>query len=94
MLDKPVNLPEGASVRVTLDAEKDAESRNDDWCMDGRPWPRTPEEIREWVDWFDAQDPGMTEEEYQRFEAWRLEEKERQKELNRQSCEAIERSFR
>ena len=94
MLDEPVNLPEGASVRVMIEVGKNAETPEDDLCMDGNPWPQTPEEIREWVDWFDALEPIMTEEEYQRFEAWRLEEKERQKELNRQSCEAIDRSFR
>ena len=70
MLDAPVNLPEGAHVRVTLD---DASAPDDDLLPDGRPWPKTPEEIAAFVAEMDAT-PGLdaTDEEYARIEADRL----------------------
>ena len=73
MLDAPVNLPEGAHVRVTLD---DASAPDDDLLPDGRPWPKTPEEIAAFVAEMDAT-PGLdaTDEEYARIEADRLARK-------------------
>ena len=75
MLDAPVNLPEGAHVRVTLD---DASAPDDDLLPDGRPWPKTPEEIAAFVAEMDAT-PGLdaTDEEYARMEADRLARKAR-----------------
>ena len=73
MLDAPVTLPEGAHVRVTLD---DASAPDDNLLPDGRPWPRTPEEIAAFVAEMDAT-PGLdaTDEEYARIEADRLARK-------------------
>ena len=73
MLDEPVNLPEGAHVRVTL---SDASAPDDDLLPDGRPWPKTPEEIAAFVAEMDAT-PGLdaTDEEYARIEADRLARK-------------------
>ena len=73
MLDAPVNLPEGAHVRVTLD---EASAPDDDLLPDGRPWPKTPEEIAAFVAEMDAT-PGLdaTDEEYARIEADRLARK-------------------
>ena len=73
MLDEPVNLPEGAHVRVTLD---DASAPDDDMLPDGRPWPKTPEEIAAFVAEMDAT-PGLdvSDEEYARIEAERLARK-------------------
>ena len=73
MLDEPVNLPEGAHVRVTL---ADASAPDDDLLPDGRPWPKTPEAIAAFVAEMDAT-PGLdaTDEEYARIEADRLARK-------------------
>ena len=73
VLDQPVNLPEGAHVRVVLD---DANAPDDDVCCDGRPWPKTPEEIAAFVAEMDAT-PGLdaTDEEYARMEVDRLARK-------------------
>ena len=75
MLDAPVNLPEGAHVRVTLD---EASAPEDDLLPDGRPWPKTPEEIAAFVAEMDAT-PGLDapDEEYARMEADRLARKAR-----------------
>ena len=72
VLDAPVNLPEGAHVRVTLD---EASAPEDDLLPDGRPWPKTPEEIAAFVAEMDAT-PGLdaTEKEYARIEAERIAE--------------------
>ena len=76
ILDEPVNLPEGAHVRVTLDDPNAAAQEEDDLCMDGTPWPKTPEEIERYVREMD-ETPGleMTDEEYARWEADRLARK-------------------
>lgn len=76
VLDEPVNLPEGAHVRVTLDDPKAAEEDDGDLCMDGTPWPKTPEEIERYVREMD-ETPGIvvTDEEYARMEADRLARK-------------------
>ena len=73
MLDEPVNLPEGTHVRVTFDA---ASTPDDDLLPDGRPWPKTPEEIAAFVAEMDAT-PGLdvSDEEYARIEAERLARK-------------------
>ena len=78
MLDAPVNLPEGAHVRVTLD---DASAPDDDLLPDGRPWPTTPEELEWFLGEVDAIPAMMTEEEHLVWEAQRQKEREVQKEL-------------
>lgn len=90
VLDAPVDLPDGAHVRVTLDTAANGK----DLCMDGRRWPQTSQEIQEWVEWFDALEPIMTEAEYRQFEEARLERRQVQKGLNEMSWEEIDRSFR
>lgn len=73
MLDEPVNLPDGAHVRVTLDEENMA---GDDFLPEGRPWPKAPEEIAAYIAQMDAT-PGLdvSDEEYARIEAERLARK-------------------
>ena len=39
VLDAPVNLPEGAHVRVTLDDPNAVPPEDTDRLSDGRPWP-------------------------------------------------------
>ena len=77
VLDQPVNLPEGAHVRVLFD---EATVPDGDVRSDGRPWPKTPEEIAAFVAEMDAT-PGleMTEEEIVKWEAQRKKEREDQK---------------
>ena len=90
VLDEPANFPEGAHVRVTLDA---ADAADDDFLPDGRPWPKTPEEIEAFLAEIDAIPAMMTEEEHLAWEARRLAEKETQKELMRKSADKIARLF-
>ena len=72
VLDAPAKLPEGAHVCVTLDPEE--------YRSDGRPWPKTPEEIAAFVAEMDATPAlEMTDEEIARWEATRREERESQK---------------
>ena len=76
ILDQAVNLPEGAHLRVTLDSA-DAPLRDDeDRLSDGRPWPKTPEEIEAFIAEMDAT-PGIevSDEEYAQMEADRLARK-------------------
>ena len=68
VLDAPVNLPEGAHVRVTLDA-RPGTGVDDDLCLDGNPWPTTPEGNRKWLEWFDGLEPVFSDEEYAQFQA-------------------------
>lgn len=93
-LDAPVDLPEGAHVQVTLDPAPARSGETEDFSMDGRPWPKTDAEIQEWIAWFDALEPIMTEEEYQRFTTEREEQRRQQQLLTRRSWEKIERAFR
>jgi len=49
VLDEPVVWEEGARVTVNLlDADDDDYDYDYGYCMDGTPWPRTPEEIAAW----------------------------------------------
>ena len=80
VLEAPVSLPEGAQVRVTLENDTRSErAESVDICCDGSPWDDSPEGARAWIEWFDALEPMMTEQEFQRWESERLAEKERQK---------------
>ena len=79
MLEEPVALPEGAHVRVTLEAEGEPAERVD-ICCDGRPWPTTPQEMQEWEEWFASTGPVFeTEEEVAQFEATLKAMREQQK---------------
>ena len=90
MLDEPVDLPEGAHVRVTLD---DASAPDGDLLPDGRPWPKTPEEIEKFLAEIDAIPAMMTEEEHLAWEARRQKEREVQKELFANNDTEIARLF-
>ena len=90
MLDEPVNLPEGAHVRVTLD---DASAPDDDLLPDGRPWPTPPEEIEKFLAEIDAIPAMMTGEEHLAWEARRQKEREVQKELFAKNAAKIARLF-
>ena len=80
VLDEPVNLPEGAHVRVTLDDPNAAAQDDTDRLSDGRPWPKTPEEIAAHLAEMDAIPPlDMSDEEIAQWEARRREEREWQK---------------
>ena len=79
VLDEPVNLPEGAHVRVTLDPEPAgsmSRAEADDRLSDGRPWPKTPEELAAFLAEIEAT-PGLeiSDEDYARMEAERLARK-------------------
>ena len=67
LLDEPVNLPEGALVHLTLDAEANTETP--DICCDGTPFDDSPEGRHKWLEWFDALEPVFTDEEYEQFQA-------------------------
>ncbi len=90
VLDEPVNLPEGAHVRVTLD---DASTPDDDLLPDGRPWPKTPEEIEKFLAEIDAIPAMMTEQEHRAWEAQRRKEREVQKGLFAKNAAEIARLF-
>ena len=91
MLDQPVNLPEGAHVRVLFD---EATVPDGDVLSDGRPWPKTPEEIAGFVAEMDAT-PGLdaTDEEYARMEADRLARKAQGIAETKERMERIAASF-
>ena len=94
MLDEPANLPEGAHVQVMFDPEANGErSEQPDICCDGTPWDDSPEGRRKWLEWFDSLEPIMTEEEFQRWEAARLAEREVQKTLAVAEGDRIARMF-
>ena len=94
MLKEPVSLPEGAQVRVTLESDTSNEpAESVDICCDGSPWDDSPEGARAWIEWFDALEPMMTEQEFQRWESERLVEKERQKGLATRESDRIAAMF-
>ena len=72
VLDYPVNLPDGALVKVTLDPEAGAAVSRDeahDRLGDGRAWPQTPEEMAAFLAEMDAT-PGLeiSDEEFAQME--------------------------
>ncbi len=85
VLDEPAGFPDGAHVRVTLD--------DDDLLPNGRPWPKTPEEIEAFLAEVDAIPPMMTEEEHLAWEVRRREEKGTQKALMQKDAAEIARLF-
>lgn len=95
VLDEPVNLPDGAHVRVTLDDPNAAPPEDTDRLSDGRPWPKTPEEIAAYLAEMDAT-PGldMSDEEYAQWEAERLAQKARRIAENEVRMDQIIQSFK
>ena len=94
VLDEPVKLPEGAHVQVMFDPAANGEgSEQPDICCDGTPWDDSPEGRRKWLEWFDSLEPIMTEEEFQRWEAARLVERDVQKALAVAEGDRIVRMF-
>ena len=85
MLDEPVNLPEGAHVRVTLD-ENAVEPQHEgaDICCDGTPWDDSPEGRRKWLEWFDSLEPAFSDEEFEQLQFRLRVMREEQKPLQAQ----------
>lgn len=85
VLDEPVDWEEGTRVSVSL---LDADDDDYGYCMDGTPWPRTPEELEIWSKGVLSGPPMFdTEEEVLAFEKWLAESKAEQIELQRQADE-------
>jgi hypothetical protein len=62
--DKPVTLPEGCRVRIEPDDEP--------LGLTEEEWPKTPEEIADWLQWFDNVEPvELTPEEEAEWKSWR-----------------------
>ena len=89
VLDQPANFPEGAHVRVILADEPV------DVCCDGRPWPTTPEALAAFIAEMDAT-PGLdiSDEDYARMEAERLERKAQGIAENEERMKRISAMFR
>ena len=85
VLDEPVNLPEGAHVRVTLDDEA-VESQHEaaDICCDGTPWDDSPEGRRKWLEWFDSLEPAFSDDEFEQLQFRLRVMREEQKPLQAQ----------
>lgn len=86
VLDQPVNLPEGAHVRVTSDD-------NADVCCDGSLWDDSAEGRRKWLEWFDALDPAFSNEEAEQLQVMLRRMRNEQKPLQAQRDLMIERMF-
>jgi hypothetical protein len=79
-LDAPAHWPEGTRLEVVPAQKK--------LGLDESEWPQTPEEIAEWLAWFETIEPyDMTAEEFDRMEKERQLAKEQQKQLLRKSWE-------
>ena len=90
LLDQPVNLPEGAHVRVTLDAEA---AEPPDLCCDGAPWDDSPEGLRKWLEWCDSPEPVFTDEEYAQLQATLRSMREEQAPLLKQRAQTTDALF-
>lgn len=86
MLDQPVNLPEGAHVRVTSDDDADV-------CCDGSLWDDSAEGRRKWLEWFDALGPAFSKEEAEQLQVMLRTMRNEQKPLQAQRDLMIERMF-
>lgn len=95
MLDEPVNLPEGAHVRVTLDDDaRRGEGAQADICCDGSPWDDSPEGRRKWLEWFDSLGPVFSDEEYEQLQSRLRVMRDEQKPLDAQRALRIESLFK
>ena len=96
ILEREVDWPNGASLEVRLGTSADAASRRDreELCYDGSKPPGTPEEIEEWLKWFDSIEPfDMTPEEEARIEADLQEFNEFNKQAVRKQWDDLEKLF-
>lgn len=59
ILEHKVDWPNGASleVRLGMSAYSSSTPDREDRCYDGSRPPSTPEEIEEWLKWFDSIEP-------------------------------------
>ena len=92
MLAEPVNLPEGAHVRVTFE-DSGEQGEPVEVCGDGSLWDDSPEGRRKWLDWFDSLEPVFSEEEYQQLQSTLRTMREEQKPLDAQRARKIESLF-
>ena len=74
---RPASNPRGAAS--LLDALENPET--DGWGCDESLWPRTPEEIDAWLQWFDSCEPVFAPEEQAAFDAELAASKQLQKSL-------------
>ena len=86
MLDQPVNLPEGAHVRVTSDDDADV-------CCDGSLWDDSAEGRRKCLEWFDALGPALSNEEAEQLQVMLRTMRNEQKPLQAQRDLMIEKFF-
>jgi hypothetical protein len=78
--DHPVNWPEGTRLEISPAATT--------LGLDEADWPKTPEQIAEWLEWLKNLEPfDMTPEELDAFKAELQASKEVQKQLLRKSWE-------
>jgi len=69
-------------ARVELVLERLRRERGRDERLDGQPWPSSPQELAAMLADLDSLPPLLTPEESDRFEAWRVAEKQRQRALS------------
>lgn len=70
VLDEPVDWPSGTRTVVVPEiVVQDTIGAEPDFILRDEDWPSTPEQIAEWLAWFDSREPVMTPEEQARFEA-------------------------
>lgn len=84
---------EATQHRLQRERRLDAPLEEQDIRLDGLPWPKTPREGAALLAELDALPPLLTPEEADRFEAWRLGEKERQKGLSARSAQFLGQLF-
>ncbi len=91
VLDEPVDWPSGTRTVVVPESEysnsasKRADSAEPEFILRDEDWPKTPEEIAEWLEWFDSREPVFTDEEYEQFNAELKRSKAEQVELVRRA---------
>lgn len=98
ILDSEVDWPNGASLEVRLGSSADTTAQGvrdrEERCVDGSRPPSTPEEIEEWLAWFDSRERlNLSPEEQERIEQYRQAEKQVQIELMRQNWTEVEKLF-
>ena len=96
VLEHEVDWPNGAPLEVRLGSSIDTTMHRDreERCVDGSRPPSTPEEIEEWLAWFDSRDRlDLTPEEEARIEQRRQGDKQTQIELMRQNWTELENLF-
>jgi len=84
----PEELAQVESTLRRLQREHGFETR-----FDGQPWPTTPREVTALLAELDSLPPLLNPEEAERLDAWRAEEKRRQKALSAAANEDASRLF-